>query len=211
MSLNAHFIEFQSGVWYCSSTEMFHWTKYDLRCNCVRKFVGTALLEGATSLCCDHWTYFVGRDSSVGIATRYGLDGPGIESWCGGEIFRTRPDRPCGPPSLLYNGYRVFPGCKAAGASCWPPTPSKYRGHERVGLYLYSPSGPSWSAIGRTNQLTKIFRNVGKVTASYPWRHDSPCSHLLSVYNFGSCQSSKPKRYEVCGSYLVQQMSVVWD
>jgi len=34
----------------------------------------------------------------------------------GGEIFRTRPDRPWGPPSLLYNGYRVFSGGKAAGA-----------------------------------------------------------------------------------------------
>jgi hypothetical protein len=33
----------------------------------------------------------------------------------GGEIFRTSPDRPWGPPSLLYNGYRVFPGGKAAG------------------------------------------------------------------------------------------------
>ena len=30
----------------------------------------------------------------------------------GEEIFRTRPDRPWGPPSLLYNGYRVFPGGK---------------------------------------------------------------------------------------------------
>jgi len=31
-----------------------------------------------------------GRDSSVSIATRYGLDGPGIESqW--GEILRTCP------------------------------------------------------------------------------------------------------------------------
>ena len=55
----------------------------------------------------------VGRDSSVGIATRYGLEGPGIESRWGGEIFRTRPDRPWGPPSLLYNGYRVFPTGKA--------------------------------------------------------------------------------------------------
>jgi len=27
----------------------------------------------------------------------------------GDEIFSGRPDRPCGPPSLLYNGYRVFP------------------------------------------------------------------------------------------------------
>ena len=55
------------------------------------------------------------RDSSVGIATRYGLDGPGIESRWAGEIFRTRPDRLWGPPSLLYSGYRVFPGGKAAG------------------------------------------------------------------------------------------------
>ena len=47
----------------------------------------------------------------VGIATGYGLDNPGIESQCG-EIFRTCPDRPWGPPSLLYNGYRVFPGGK---------------------------------------------------------------------------------------------------
>jgi len=28
------------------------------------------------------------------------------------RIFRTCPDRPWGPPSLLYNGYRVFPGGK---------------------------------------------------------------------------------------------------
>jgi hypothetical protein len=52
-----------------------------------------------------------GPGFSVGIATGYGLDGPGIESrW--GEIFRTCPDRPWGPLSLLYNGYRVFPGSR---------------------------------------------------------------------------------------------------
>ena len=52
-----------------------------------------------------------GPGSSVGIATDCGLDGPGIESrWF--EIFRTCPDRPWGPPSLLYNGYRVFSGVK---------------------------------------------------------------------------------------------------
>jgi hypothetical protein len=51
------------------------------------------------------------RDSSGGIATRYGLEGPGIESrW--GEIFCTYPDRLRGPPSLLCNGYRLFPGGK---------------------------------------------------------------------------------------------------
>ena len=48
--------------------------------------------------------------NSDGIATDYGLEGPVIESrWV--ETFR-RPDWPWSPPSLLYNGYRVFPGGK---------------------------------------------------------------------------------------------------
>jgi len=51
--------------------------------------------------------YDVSRNTSVGIATRYGLDGPGIESRWGGEIFRTRPELPWDPQSLLQNGYRV--------------------------------------------------------------------------------------------------------
>jgi hypothetical protein len=47
----------------------------------------------------------VGRVAQSVLTTDYGLDEPGIESrW--GEIFRW------GPPSLLYNGYRVFPGGK---------------------------------------------------------------------------------------------------
>jgi len=41
----------------------------------------------------------------------------------GGDIFRTRPDRPWGTSSLVYNAYRVFPGGKLAGAWRWPPTP----------------------------------------------------------------------------------------
>jgi len=42
----------------------------------------------------------VDRDSSVCIATDYQLNGPGsIPGW--DEIFRTCPDRPWGPPSLL--------------------------------------------------------------------------------------------------------------
>ena len=56
--------------------------------------------------------------------------------------------------SLLYNAYRVFPGDKAVAAWCWPPTPSQRRGHERVELDLYSPSGPQWPVIGRTFTFT---------------------------------------------------------
>jgi len=63
----------------------------------------------------NYWCLYpagTGRDSVVGTATRYGLEGLGVEfRWGGGEIFRA-----WGPPSLLFNGYRDFSGGKAAGA-----------------------------------------------------------------------------------------------
>jgi len=51
------------------------------------------------------------HSNSVGIATE-------VLGWTlrdripGGMRFSARPDRLWGPPSLLYNGYRVFPGGK---------------------------------------------------------------------------------------------------
>jgi hypothetical protein len=71
-----------------------------------------------------------GPSSVFSIATAYGLDGPGIESrW--GEISRTCPDRPWGPPSFLYNGYPVFPGDKARpGRDADPSPPSICRGQK---------------------------------------------------------------------------------
>jgi hypothetical protein len=83
----------------------------------------------------------VGRESVVGIATRYELEGPGIQSRWGGEIFRTRPHRPWGPPSLLYSGYRANPEGKSTKAWRWSSTPSSAEVKERVELYLYSPYG----------------------------------------------------------------------
>jgi len=53
-----------------------------------------------------------GLESIVGIATRYGLDGLGINP-SEHEIFHTHPDWPWGPPSLLQNGYQVIPGDSA--------------------------------------------------------------------------------------------------
>jgi hypothetical protein len=63
----------------------------------------------------------------------------------GGEIFRACPGRPWGPPSLLYNSYRVFPGGKERpGRGADPSPPSSAVGHERVELYLYSPLWAVW-------------------------------------------------------------------
>jgi len=41
----------------------------------------------------------------------------------GGEIFRTYPDLPWGPPNLLYNWYRVFPGGKERPGRDIDPSP----------------------------------------------------------------------------------------
>jgi hypothetical protein len=43
----------------------------------------------------------------------------------------------------------VFPGDKTAGVWSWPTTPTSAKVKERVELYLYSPSGPSWPDLRR--------------------------------------------------------------
>jgi hypothetical protein len=58
----------------------------------------------------------VGRDGAVGIATRYGLDGPGIEpQWGPGFPHLSRPAMgPTQPPIQGVPGF--FPEGKAVGA-----------------------------------------------------------------------------------------------
>ena len=57
----------------------------------------------------------------------------------GGEIFRTRPDRPWGPPSLLYDGYRVsFTVVKRPERGVYHPLASTAEVKERVELYICS-------------------------------------------------------------------------
>jgi len=75
-------------------------------------------------------------------------DGPGGRSWyidsmragrsgdrisVGGKIFSTRPHRPWGPPSLLYNVQRVsFPEVKQSACGVYQPPPSRVQVKERV-------------------------------------------------------------------------------
>jgi hypothetical protein len=87
------------------------------------------------------------RDS-VGVASRYGLDGLRIESrW--GLDFHTRPDRHWGPPSFLYNRCLVsFLGVKRLGRGVNRLPQSSPEVKERIELYYYSLFGPSLPVIG---------------------------------------------------------------
>ena len=59
-----------------------------------------------------HFYVVVGRvaQSVKRLAMGWTVRGSNPGGWC--EIFRICPNGPWGPPSLLYNGYRDFPGSK---------------------------------------------------------------------------------------------------
>jgi hypothetical protein len=82
----------------------------------------------------------VGRDSPVGIATGYGMDGREIESWWGWEF--PHPSRPAlRPTQPLYNGRVSFPGVRRPECGVNHPPPS------RIELYAYSTCASKWRVI----------------------------------------------------------------
>jgi hypothetical protein len=81
----------------------------------------------------------VSRDFSVDIATRYGLDGPRIESRWGRDF----------PHLSVHTSPGAYPASYKMSTGYLSPPPSA-EVKERAELYLYSPSQPSWTALGRT-------------------------------------------------------------
>ena len=79
--------------------------------------VGMTALESSLFIPIDVLLHpaYVGRDSAAGVATRYELDGPGIESLVGRHF--PHPSILAPPPSsLLYNAHLVsFPVVKRPG------------------------------------------------------------------------------------------------
>jgi hypothetical protein len=97
-----------------------------------------------------YWT-LVSRDSSVDIATRYGLDGPGIEFLCGRDF--PYPSRPALGPTQLPMGTGSFPETKRPNRGVDHSSPTSAEFKARVELYLYSPSGPSRPVLVWTSSL----------------------------------------------------------
>ena len=119
-----------------------------------------------------HIHSLVGRGSSVSITIGYVLDGQGIESpWR--RDFRTCPDLPWGPRSLLYNGYRVFPGGKERpGRDANPSPPSS-----AVVMKGYSYTTTRLRAVRLVQSLSACTR----VTFNF---YLYPYTFIRSVYNF---------------------------
>jgi len=104
-----------------------------------------------------------------------------------GVIFRTCPDRPWGPLSLLYSGYRVsFPGLKRPRRGVDYPSPTSFEVKERVELFLYSPS---WSVLGWTLPYLYLY-----LCESWAFCSDVQClDHFepwIWGHNVGICSTS---------------------
>ena len=123
----------------------------------------------ANTLCTLHkWA----GGSSVGIATHYDLDGPQIEFRWGRDFLYLSS------PALWFTQSPVqwVPGLsrgKADGASCWLH-PSTAEVKERVQLYLFSLSGPSWSVTGWTLHCLHI-------KYCHEWVMTWPCEYAIAV------------------------------
>jgi len=86
----------------------------------------------------------VGRNSTVGIATHYGLGGTGIKSWWGARSSAVLQIGSGVHPASYSMGNGSFPRVKRPGRGVDHPPPFSAEIKERVELYIYSPSGPSW-------------------------------------------------------------------
>ena len=90
----------------------------------------------------------VGRDIPIGIATRYGLDGPRIESHWEARFSAPVQTGPGVHLASYKEGTGSFLGVKRPGRGLDHPFPSSAEVIDKVELYLYSTSGPSQPVIG---------------------------------------------------------------
>jgi hypothetical protein len=98
------------------------------------------------------------RDSTVSIATR-GLSGTGIESRWKARFSAPLQIGPGAHPAFYTMRTRAFPGVKQPARGVDHPLPSSAEVKERLELYLYSPSGPSWPQVGLYLYLYRLSYN----------------------------------------------------
>jgi hypothetical protein len=105
---------------------------------------------------------FVGRDSSVCKATRYGLNRSGIEFRWGARFPAPVQTGPGAHPASYKMGTGSFPREKRPRRDVDHPHTSSAEVEERVELYLYFPSGTSWPVLGWT--LSCFYQRMFRIT-----------------------------------------------
>jgi hypothetical protein len=81
--------------------------------------------------------HYMGRVWEAGIAIRYGLDGPEIESrWWRNFRYPSRPNLGPTQPTVWVSD--PFPGGKATGAWSWPPTTQNRTSLKSLSLEILS-------------------------------------------------------------------------
>ena len=100
------------------------------------------------------------RHRSVGIATRYGVDGPGMESRWEARFSAPVQTGPVAHPASCTMGTGSFLWVKRPGSVIDHTPPSSTEVEGRVELYICSPSGPLWPVPGRTLHLPLLLQNT---------------------------------------------------
>ena len=109
----------------------------------------------------------------------------------GDEIFRTCPDRPWGPFSLLYNGYRVFPWGKERPGCDADPSPPSSAVVKKGQSYTFNPP------MGRTacTEPQCLYKGALYLYRLFPFArarararahthpHPHPHTHMHYMYN----------------------------
>lgn len=113
-------IRFLHLFWYWTSSAMFDTNDFSHMLMFLRFSSVVKLKNGLKNLMCTAcnvssackcesgmatlWIFRVGRDSSVAITTRYGVDGQGIESACGARFFLPEQTVPEAHPASYTKG-----------------------------------------------------------------------------------------------------------
>jgi len=111
--------------------------------SCVRLYLLNKHLR-ANFILLLHWALKVGRDSFVGIATRWTVR---IESRWGVRFSAPIQTSPGAHPTSYTMGTWSLPGVKRPRRGIDHPPQSIAEAKERVEVCLYSPSGPSWPVL----------------------------------------------------------------
>ena len=119
---------------------------------------------------------------------RAGRSGDGIP--VGARFSTPVQTGPGAHPASCTMGTGSFPGVKRPGRGADHPPPSTCRGQERVGLYLYSPSGPSSPVMGAPLPLPIYITEIlCKIISKL---------HLRLVPSNSSITTNKPTQFCEC-------------